>query len=277
VNTVGIQISEGILRICRVDDEGALVSAQRVNLEVTLSPYDWAHPDERLVETITAHLTPGQEAVSLSLPGGFYQMRRVPLEVAEEVDRRSQVVWEVSQSLSSPEGAHTVEYVVRGSSAIWIATPNACIDALSSAFERRGMDLSNTCPAPIALVHALIKKQPVGQITGILSESGWVSRIDLENRKLVSATTTSPQGGDLEIKSPRQDILEATALKRAEEEPPQGETYLVGDTKDLDRMSDSIDHLDRLYPCGQNPGDNIDTLSTIAYGAALSATSEVSL
>lgn len=257
VSVVGLQVSGAHARACTVDDRGNLTRISKVALPCSVDLSYWVTPN-RLADRLARVLPEGSDASVLTLPGGTFQTRRVPLEVAEDVDQRSQVAWEVSQALSADEGAHSISYAVRGSSAVWVAIPNACIDGIAKAFAHYDVSFDRLCPGPIALAHALVRYHPVGVVCGVLLESSWVSRVELEDGNLVAASTSCPEDCD----------IDAVIAKWSETDADW--SYIVGEPGQVERYRTG--KLELLYPEADDA--NVDSVSTIAYGAALSVISE---
>lgn len=253
--SVGIHISGQTIRTCRLDTNEAVVSSARHSLPRPLSPDDWTHPDKRLTAVLSDYIEETDEA-SLALPGGLYHLRRVPMEVAMDVDRRRQVEWEVSQTLASAIGDHRVDYTVRGSYAIWVAVSAHLIERLTESFERRGIRLS-VCATPIAIVETLRRQSPKQPATLIVADAGWVTRLGIQNGDLVSAQERAPSVNE----SPLEDISNWLQPNTAEA------TYLAADPANLPVDADFVQAL--YPPVDTDDHPELDTLTSIAYGAAL--------
>ena len=273
---VGIYASGPIIRVCEVDDDGDIEYTECDKRDQSFSIQDLLSPSGRFAPAVSDCLKNRDVPIWLALPGGAYQMRRVPLEVAEEVDQRSQVYWEVTQALSAKDGDYSISYVVRGSSAIWVAISTSCVDTLTSAFAECGLTLAGVCAGPIAVVQTLRHKHPTGSTTGILVESGWISTVNLQDGALISATTQNPaRQPDSDAAS--RDFWHAALEKRICQSPDQNRTYLVGEQALIGDFMQTINpshHPALLYPTGLGNQANdtpprVDTLTSVAYGAAL--------
>lgn len=183
----GVFASGAAVRWCGIDADGSVWDTGTLAVSPDLTIDDYLDPDDRLADLVSDALPDPDVPLYLALPGGAYQMRRVPLEVAEEVDRRSQVVWEVNRSLDARDGDYDISYFVRGSAAVWVAVPTACRNALAAAFEKRGRTVEAACAAPVALVHAV--RPWAGPVACILQEGNWASVIRLRDGALVSGAT----------------------------------------------------------------------------------------
>ena len=274
MSLIGIHTSDGVVRTCSVGDNGKLEYTDCADVETSFTIDDFLSPAERFAPEISNCLRDRNQPVSVSLPGGAFQTRRVPLEVAEEVDRRSQVDWEVGQTLAARKGDYSVEYAVRGSSAIWIAIPRRCIEAITLAFETCGVSVASICAGPVALLQVLVREHPVGAATAILAESGWVSTVVIEDSALVSLTTD--RAAEHARRDERSELREFASGQTAQ---PSVDVpvpvYYVGRT-DLLTDSCSVSNGSRalLPPAGKRDNREKDTLTTVAYGAALLAISE---
>lgn len=259
--TVGVQTSGDTLRLCGVEPDGSVAFTRHHTLDTPFSTDDWATPS-RLAETIATHIEDATASICLSLPGGFYHTRRVPMEVAEDVDRRSQVIWEVSQTLSAPPGHHQVDYTVRGSSAIWVAIATATATSVSEAFAACGHECVALCAGPRALGLAISRKHPTGRATGILAESGWITQIDLSDGHISTVATTGPPTPGTSPDLPGH-------LTRHPNEPADGTPcYIAAASGDLERVADN-GRVQTIFPDGLDQGEHVDALTSVAYGAAL--------
>jgi hypothetical protein len=257
VSIVGIHATGDCLRLCGVSTDGALNFSENVEFARPISLTDLKSPEEILAPAISETIPDRDAPVCLALPGGAFQIRRVPLELAEDVDQRSQVTWEVQQTLSATDDEYSIDYLVRGSSAIWVAIPNVCIEALGKAMQACGLTVAGLCASPIAVAHAIRRHRPKGRTRGILVDAGWISVVDLEDRNLVSASAHCPR---------EPEELTQAAVRRLEESD-SAETYVLGDASVLDHIQGSqVGSINLLHPDTET---NSDTLHSVAYGAAL--------
>ncbi len=272
MSLVGIHSSGPTVRLCGIDDDGCVEFAECVKGDQPFSTQDLLSPGDRFASTVSDCLRNKNLPIYLALPGGAYQIRRVPLEVTEEVDRRSQVAWEVTQALSAKNGDYSIDYVVRGSSAIWVAVPTSCVDGLTSAFSNCGVTLAGVCAGSIAMAQTLRRKHPNGRVKGILAEPGWISTVELQDRLLISATTQSP-AAHTESDVAQVDAWSALLEKSIGKAPVRDRTYLLGEQtllQDFLKTTDARNHPDLLYPSGVDEASTgADTLTSVAYGAAL--------
>jgi hypothetical protein len=272
VTAIGIYASGTHIRLCAVTEEGDVESLECHELDHTITPMAWLNKQEQLAELVCSCLPRRDLPVYLAVPGGIYQMRRVPLEVAEEVDRRSQVGWEVSQALCAPEGQYSVDYVARGSSAIWVAIPTPCVDILSEAFSDQGVELFGLTAEPIALARALRRQDPAGRARAILSGLEWTSSVELHDGTLVAASTRNTSASEDGERENRQDGWRVQLQKRIDEASIP--TYLAGEESCLADFLSEEDAPRALRVRDTNGNPSSDTLLSIAYGVALSATDE---
>jgi hypothetical protein len=185
------------------------------------------------------------------------------------------VTWEVQQALCAEEGEYLIDYVARGSSAVWIAIPAVCVEKLTAGFADRGVALTGFCAEPMAIARSLRRVRPAGRVSALRATSSWITWVDLNDGTLVAASSHNATPGDLSTDAgtsrSRQDILQ----RHIGETSPQ--PYFVGnidESSDPEITSRSVSAFPFTNPVGY---DCSDTLMTIAYGAALSGAHEPAL
>jgi len=271
---VGVHLEGHEVRVCGVNSEGVVVHAACHKHSSSTEAIEWATPQD-MPEAVQTVLPGDLGSLYLAAPPGLYQIRRVPLEVAEEVDRRSQVTWEVQQALCAKEGEYLIDYVARGSAAVWIAIPAVCVEKLTAGFADRDVALTGICAEPMAIARALRRIRPAGRASALRATPSWITWVDLIDGTLVAASThnTNPDGlsTDAGASRSRRDILQ----RHIGETSPS--PYFVGnidESSDPEITNRSVSAFPFTNPVGY---DCSDTLMTIAYGAALSGTNEAAL
>ncbi|MEE2754583.1 MAG: hypothetical protein VX910_11420 [Candidatus Latescibacterota bacterium] len=264
----GIYASGKHTRLCGITDQGDVNFLERYTEDQDLSHKAWVHDGEKLAKRVCAHLPRRDMPVYLAVPCGIYQIRRVPLEVAEEVDRLSQVRWEVQQALCASEGEYSVDYVASGSSAIWVAIPTVCVDRLSKAFENEGVKLFGLTAEPIALAKALRRQNTGDHSRAIFSGPEWIATVEIQNGTLVSATTqNTPSYRDNGWESKPESWRDLVRKRIEESSVP---TYIVGEEEHLAGFLSEVNAPQPLLVNETEGALPPDTLLSIAYGAALS-------
>jgi Tfp pilus assembly PilM family ATPase len=158
----GVHLSGDAIRIVCLErsQTGDRVRAlAEKSLPLPFNPTTFQDPDSR--DRIGEHLT--SALASLDLDGGclisslekeFYYIKKVPLEVASDEDRKDQIHWEASQTLLSPLDEYDIDYYPSGRSAFWIAIRKEIRDFLTGLFCAAGHKPSRLIITPVALYHA---------------------------------------------------------------------------------------------------------------------------
>ena len=271
MTAIGIHVIAAHIRLCGIDSQGKVEFIE--SHKEDSGPYleSWLGAETQLAKRVCAHLPTYDLPVHLSVPGGIYQIRRVPLEVAEEVDRQSQVAWEVRQALCAGDGEYSVEYTVRGSSAIWVAIPTACVESMTAAFSIQGVELFGLAAEPIGVARMLRRKHAIGPARAILSSQSWISTVDLFDGTLIAATTrcTDLSGGQNQTN----DVGRREQLQKRIAETST-RTYLTGEEENLAELLPEGSEIRPLQVIDADERPVSDTLLSIAYGVALSAIDE---
>jgi hypothetical protein len=137
--------------------------------------------------------------VLTSLPGGWYQIQKVPLEVASEADRRSQMIWEAAQGFAATSAELDIHYVPARRSAFWVACRRSLRLSLAAFFADSGLDDVALVAEPIALINAcsLSGVWDNGHTAAVLFSLPWLCIVSALDGKLLSAEsirTDVPEG-----------------------------------------------------------------------------------
>tara|TARA_A100001037_G_scaffold247879_1_gene229969 strand:- start:380 stop:1189 length:810 start_codon:yes stop_codon:yes gene_type:complete len=266
VNRVGIQACDRKVRICSIDPDGHRESSETIELDRPLTIEDWMDPKDRLLPAIT-NSAPYREPPGLcclALPAGLYHIQKVPLELAETVDQRSQVCWEVEQTLAVNGGEYRVDYAVTGSSAIWVAIPSLYANSIGSIFGSPTTEV-RLVASPIALCRG-VQEECGESFAAFLVESGWVTRLQITGSSIDAVSTVSPSNSE---PNGAGNLLEL--LGKHVQASPTGKTAIACEP---DLVSDAkatriLDKLDQVRPT-----DDADPLMWVAHGAALTTLDE---
>ena len=272
---VGVHLDGHEIRVCGVNSDGVVAHAASHKRSSSSDASEWAGSVQALPEAVQTVLPDDLGDLYLAAPPGVYQIRRVPLEVAEEVDRRNQVTWEVQQALCAKEDEYLIGYVARGSSAVWIAIPTICVEKLTVGFADRDVALKGICAEPLAIALALRRIHPAGQVSALRATSSWITWVDLNDGTLVAASSHNTKPDDLSTDAgtsrSRRDILQRHIGETSH--PP----YFMGnidESSDPEITNRSVSAVSFTNPVGY---DCSDTLMTIAYGTALYGAHESTL
>lgn len=198
-SSVGLHLGERTLSAVEVrEDRGrpVLWRIGRASLPMELTP------DALLKEEAQAQLAGalrglfeasgiGRRAVSVSVGGNFSVIKRVPLEVASEEERREQVLWEAGQHLIDPASEYCIDYHAFGRAAFLVAVRRQTADACLRVCERAGLAVGRVETDPLSLFYAC--RRSCGDAP---DEEGWrgVSAVHVGGRW---ASCISTSGGDL--------------------------------------------------------------------------------
>ncbi|MSS73814.1 MAG: hypothetical protein EXS64_20360 [Candidatus Latescibacteria bacterium] len=197
--SVGLHLGERTLSAVEVrGGEGCPVLRRigRVSFPMELTP------DALLKAEAQAHLAEAlrelldesgvhREAVALSVGSNFFVIKRVPLEVASEEERREQIAWEAGQHLIDPVSDYCIDYHAFGGTAFLIAIRRQMADACRSVCERAGLGLKCVEVDPLSLFYAC--RMASGDASGEEARQG-VSAVHIGGRW---ASCISAWGTDL--------------------------------------------------------------------------------
>jgi hypothetical protein len=157
----GVHFDHSALRLVTLQIEGdraALCAAVERRLPLPLSPeaLRGETSGRALADILGQALSEVGDtgAVQALLPGGWYQMQKVPLEVASAEDRRNQMAWEAAQGVAAPASELEIAYVPARRSAFWLACRRSMLEALEGLFQRAGLSGVQPVPGPVALLDA---------------------------------------------------------------------------------------------------------------------------
>lgn len=195
----GIHLSGDLLRLIsleRVPSGYRLCALTEERLSIPVNSESLCHAETRdrlskSIKKILNNLTIDLGRVTVSLEGGFFQIQKVPLEVASEEDRKRQIIWEVSQALISPPEEFHIDFYPAGRAAFWVAIRQKVIDIFTDLYTTAGISPEGFTVEPIALFHAcemvqLWTKKPNA---AILLGYPWLSFVAVEDDLLMTAET----------------------------------------------------------------------------------------
>ena len=157
--SVGLHLGERTLSAVEVRAEGGRRVLRRVGrvslpMELTLD----ALLSEAAQTTVAGLLrglfeTAGIDgrAVCVSVGGNFSVVKRVPLEVASEAERREQIIWEAGQYLVDPVSEYAVDYHAFGRAAFLVAVRKQTVHACTAVCERAGLGVKRLEVDPLCL------------------------------------------------------------------------------------------------------------------------------
>lgn len=159
---VGLHLGERALHAVEVRREGGrplLWRIGRASLPVELAPEVLlkAEAQPTVAEALRRLFEESgidRRSVALSVGGNFSVIKRVPLEVASEEERREQIAWEASQHLIDPVSDYCIDYHAFGGTAFLIAVRQQTTDACRSVCERAGLGLKCVEVDPLSLFYA---------------------------------------------------------------------------------------------------------------------------
>lgn len=161
-SAVGLHLGERSLHAVEVRREGGrpvLWRIGRAPLPVELAPEALlrAEAQEQLAEALR-RLFEGsgidRRSVALSVGGNFSVIKRVPLEVASDEERREQITWEASQHLIDPVSDYCIDCHAFGRTAFLIAVRRQMADACRGVCECAGLGLKGVEVDPLSLFYA---------------------------------------------------------------------------------------------------------------------------
>ena len=260
--SIGLHASADKITVSKTDSSGIILAIETFQFDAALTLEDWQQPELRLASRISECVDTGAEII-LSVPRGVHHIRRVPLEVAEDLDQKSQVEWEVAQTLAAAPGDHRVDYEVRGSSAIWVAVSSAFLNRLCEALEPGGVSLCGICASPIAVTNLLRQHYPGSRSTCLVAESEWITRVDLEDQAI--------SGIEAIQRVPTDVASQVALLLHAHNNLPEN-AYIAGEPEVVEQVLAQETTISTL----EIPGDwpQTDPSSAIAVGASLHALTE---
>ena len=197
--SVGLHLGERTLSAVEVRRGGGgpvLRRIGRVFFPVELTPDTLlkAEAQAHLVEALRELLGESgvdRGAVALSVGSNFSVIKRVPLEVASEEERREQIAWEAGQHLIDPVSDYSIDYHAFGRTAFLIAIRRQTVDACRSVCERAGLGLKCVEVDPLSLFYAC--RMASGEASGEETRQG-VSVVHIGGRW---ASCISAWGTDL--------------------------------------------------------------------------------
>lgn len=140
----------------------------------------------RIVEASGNLNTNNLDPVWIVPPPGFVHLRRIPLEIAGERDRRKHLAWEARQTLGHPVEDIVLRHWASGSSAIWEAVRADLVAHITRRLEEVGLKLGGLCAEPVALYHALLDESHTWR-AGVALSTDWISIAAGTERALVLA------------------------------------------------------------------------------------------
>ena len=195
--TTGIHITGQTLRLTCLETTPVglqLVALSEASLSAPLCPTSIQNNGVRLQLANEIRLAlqdlcadPGEMIAALG--GGFSQLRRVPLEIASDDDRREHMIWEASQALVSPVEAYQIDFFPSGRVAFWVAVRKTVLDLCQQTY---GIDkLQGFVAEPLALFHAATtanlwkdKRQ-----AAVLLAAPWITLVAADEGLLTTAQT----------------------------------------------------------------------------------------
>jgi len=133
------------------------------------------------------------ETVIVTLGGGFFHIQKVPLEVASEADRKTQILWEAEQVLIGGTDQYVIDFLPTGRIAFWTAIRTEIIEKYTHTLTELGYKSVHFIPEPLAL-YALSKASNKTQNQGaIWVGPNWGSFVTQTNQSLTTAQTISFQ------------------------------------------------------------------------------------
>jgi hypothetical protein len=161
-SAVGLHLGERALHAVEVRREGGcpvLWRVGRASLPVELAPEVLLREEAQaqLAEALRGLFEASgidRGGVALSVGGNFSVIKRVPLEVASDEERREQIAWEASQHLIDPASDYCIDYHAFGRTAFLIAVRRQVADACRGVCERAGLGLKGVEVDPLSLFYA---------------------------------------------------------------------------------------------------------------------------
>ncbi|MBT4139388.1 MAG: hypothetical protein HOE48_15820 [Candidatus Latescibacteria bacterium] len=127
--------------------------------------------------------------VIMTLGGEFFHIQRVPLEVASESDRKSQINWEASQVLIDPVEDYSIDFTPAGRVAFWTAIRKDVTHMYTEFFLDLGFDAITFVVEPIALYGLNKHVQTLKRQGAIWLGDKWGSFIGHSHNGLTTAET----------------------------------------------------------------------------------------
>ena len=200
MRATGIHILGNILRVLTLEKgtpKNGLIAIDEVRLPAAFTSEGLAADPEgrnRCSEHLkhalgTRDTDPG--SVVASLGGGFYQIQKVPLEVAAEEDRKEQMVWEAAQALISPVQEYRIAFYPAGRVAFWVAIRHTVIDIHTELYASAGLEPEIFLVDPMALFCAceMTGLWATGQNAAILLGDPWATFVAADDGILTAAET----------------------------------------------------------------------------------------
>ncbi len=197
MRATGIHFHRKAARLVTLEDgeDGRvrLCAASELELPVPYGPEALSDADcgRQLAEVIRDGLSNGGKTgtVLSALPGGCFQIQKVPLEVASEDDRRSQMVWEAAQGLAATCLDLEIGYIPARRSAFWVASRSVVHRTVEQIFRSAGVDPVALMAEPIALVNACVLSETgtEGSAAAVYFCTPWLCILSVEDGVLLSA------------------------------------------------------------------------------------------
>ena len=183
---------------------------------------DWEGPSgkvgtfaDRLVGALENLDTAEGDPIWISLPPGYIHLRRIPLEIAGERDRRTHLVWEAAQTLGQAPENLTLRHWASGSAAIWEAVRADLVAGIDQRLETAGFHLGGVCAEPVALYQAMLEDPETWQ-AGVALSADWVSIAAGSSRALVLAESIRMDAPDKQTLEDVADLVASRIRGRAE-------------------------------------------------------------
>ena len=192
----GVHFQDNTLRLVTLQADGDAVhlcAARERSLPLPFGPDALRDGSSGplLTDIIRECVTEADETgpVLTSLPGGWYQIQKVPLEVASEADRRSQMIWEAAQGFASASSELDIRYLPARRSAFWVACRQSLRRSIEAFFGDAGLDDVTLIAEPIALINAcsLSGAWDHGHTAAVLFSLPWLCIVSALDGELLSA------------------------------------------------------------------------------------------
>ena len=127
------------------------------------------------------------QSVSISLGGDFAVIKRIPLELASEDERREQVMWEAGQHLLDSPGDFKIDYHPFGRTAFLVAIRTRVVEAIRRVCESADIGIKSLEVDPLTLFYACM----------MTSNGNLQAGRDAIGKREANPTSPSPAGADL--------------------------------------------------------------------------------
>jgi len=201
VQFAGLHLStNGLLRLVvlsRASETCRLVSTSEYStaLSATSLPANIADLTQKLAGDVRSALSAFERpmAVAFALDDNWFQLRRVPLEIASADARQNQIQWEAAQALLPPDSDFHVRCLASDRSGIWMAVRRQIVDGLERLAGDSDCIAAPPVPLPLALVRAcemnresLCNGSPRLALVHVCESRAWLLSLAVSNDPAVS-------------------------------------------------------------------------------------------